>query len=185
MPTSGPPMPFREYTVNRHGWAESYSSDQPLGYVFALPELANIVFLAVERIIRLEFGVRLPTAAAELAKRDWDSLQTLKRTLSAKGYYKDAPYDLRPFPERLNRADVISIIARFETKLAAYQSPQTDGASSKATLSQKILGWLKQFDTDDHIDCALNILENFRMLNREDTVSCVRAFIAQHPRFSG
>jgi len=185
MPTSGPPIPFREYTVNRHGWAESYSSDQPLGYVFALPELANIVFLAVEKIIRLEFGVRLPPAAAELAKRDLDALQGLKRTLSSRSYYRDAPYDLRPFPARLNRADVISTIARFETKLAAYQTPQTDSAPSRATLSQRIISWLKQFDTDDHIDCALKILENFKMLNREDTVSAIRVFIAQNPRFSG
>jgi HD superfamily phosphohydrolase len=185
MPTSGPPMPFREYTVNRHGWAESYSSDQPLGYVFTIPELADLVFLAVEKIIRLEFGVRLPPTAAELAKRDASSLQRLKRLLSKRGFYKDAPYDLRPLPERLQRADVTSIVSRFETKLAAYQSPQTEPVANRGTLGQRIFYWLKQFDNDDYVDCALHILERFRMLTREDTVNSLRAFIARNPRFAG
>lgn len=185
MPTAGPPMPFREYTVNRHGWAESYSSDQPLGYVFAIPELADIVFLAVEKIIRLEFDVRLAPTAAELAKRDAVSLQKLKRLLSKRGFYKDAPYDLRPLPERLQRADVTSIIARFETKLAAYQVPQTEPNPTRGSLGQRIFYWLKQFDTDENIDCALCVLDNFRMLTREDTVNALRAFIAGGSRFAG
>jgi hypothetical protein len=185
MPTSGPPMPFREYTVNRHGWAESYSSDQPLGYVFAVSELANFVFLAVEKIIRLEFDVRLPPAAAELAKRDGETLKEIKRALAQRGFYKDAPYDLRPTPSRLDKADVTSIIARFELKLAAFQSPQIEATTAKGPLDQRIFHWLKQFDSDEHIDCALHVLEAFKMLTREDTVSAVRAFITKNPQFSG
>jgi HD superfamily phosphohydrolase len=186
MPKSGPPMPFREYTVNRHGWADSYSSDQPLGYVFASPELANCAFLAVEKIARTEFGVRLPTAAVELAKRDGNGLQAIKRTLSDRGYYQGTPFDIRPNAQILTTAGIHQAIQQFEKKLAAYQEPQiAEPTITKPALYQKIFNWLKQFETDEHIECAAMVLNNFRMLTREDTVSALRAFVAQNQKFIG
>ncbi len=148
-----------------------------------MPELANFVFLAVEKIIRLDFGVKRPPAAAELAKRDAETLKEMKRALAQRGFYIDAPYDLRPTPSRLDKADVTSTIARFEIKPAAYQSPETDMVPAKGPLSQRIFHWLKQFDGDEHIDCALRLLEAFKMLTREDTVSAVRTVIANNSRF--
>ena len=117
LPSSGQPVPFREYMVNRTAWAESYLTDQPRGYVFAAPALADYVYIAVEKLVRQRFNVCLPDSAKEASKRDPQKIGVIKQQLAAKLYYRDVPVDIRPVPDRLLRADVSGIVDHFQCDL--------------------------------------------------------------------
>ena len=185
--TNGPPMPFREYTVNRTAWADSYLSDQPKGFIFSPPDIADAVFIAVEKLLRTTYNAKLPVSALEVSKRDGSRIERAKRTLESRNYYRGVPFDIRPIPERLQRADVSAEIMKFDQLRAAYQEPQSSTANVNTDVldSERTKAWLRQFGTDQHVDCALRLLANFRMLTRTDTVNAIRTFIDRHPDFRG
>lgn len=187
LPSKGAPIPFREYIVNRSSWADSYLSDQPKGYIFCPPDIADAVFIAVERLVRVEFGVRLPLSAMELSKRDANLIEEHKRTLLSKGYYRSTPVDIRPIPQRLRRADVPGIVSRFDGRVrSAYQEPKGNEESIRFEPPEsRTLMWLRQFDNDQHVDCALRLLDNFRLIQRSDIIQALKAFIHKFPEFKG
>lgn len=187
MPPSGAPLEFRNYLVNRTAWADSYLSDQPAGYIFADEDLADLVYIAVERLLRIDHQIRLPASAVEASKRNEEVLQGLKRSLAEAGYYRDAPFDIRPLPGRLSHADVARGIAEFLPKLEAYQAPVrvSEEGQEDGTPDAKVSAWLRQFDEDDDVECALRLLGSLRMISRRDTVNAIRTFITQHPEFEG
>ena len=129
----------------------------------------------------------MPPAAIELSKRNISELEKIKKKLAVRGFYNATPYDIRPFVGRLRRADVSGVIQEFAKKLAAHQEPQTEPPDRNAALplERKIENWLRQFDDDDHVECALQCLSAFCMITRADTVAAVRAFVALHPEFTG
>lgn len=187
VPSTGKPMPFREYTVNRAAWADAYLTDQPAGYIFSPPEIADAVYLAIERLIRTQHGVRLPTSSLEASKRAPADIEKAKRQLSEAAYYRGVPIDLRPVPTRLSRGDVPGRVSKFAAIRAAYQEPEDRRLVEFSGLSneERIHTWLRQFDRDDHIDCALTLLDNFLMLTRNDTVSALKSFVDGNKRFRG
>jgi deoxynucleoside triphosphate triphosphohydrolase SAMHD1 len=187
MPASGRPIPFREYVVSRNAWAAAYMSDQPVGFVFAPSELADLTFIAVEKLVRIKYGVKLPASALEASKRRSSVIQDLKRCLGESDFYKDVPFDLRPEPERLGRADIRLIVETFTQQLHKYQRPE-DGTSQSIqlkTAGQHVHSWLAQFQTDSNVECALRVLKRFRMIERSDTIAAIRKFIEQNPLFKG
>lgn len=188
LPKSGEPLEFRNYLVNRTAWADSYLSDHPAGYVFANEEIADIVYVAMERLLRERHEVRLPSSAVESSKRDEDGIQELKRRLAAVGYYRNAPYDIRPLPARLTHADVTRAISEFQPKLEAYQAPvgQQPRASASGERADLIAGgWLRQFDLDDDVECAVRAMQRLRMIGRRETVDAVSRFITDNREFEG
>lgn len=187
MPPSGKPIAFREYTVNREAWSASYLSDQPAGYIFCHSGIADFVYLAMERLSRIQFNLRLPPSAIEASKRNSDTILELKRKLHANLYYSDAPYDLRPEPKRLLMADVPNALSQFSTHLSAYQEPTTESTQDATSLDviERTRNWLRQFDDDDHISCALHILSRFRLITRRDITRALRLFIKENKEFSG
>jgi hypothetical protein len=166
---------------------DSYTSDQPDGYVFAPMELADTVYLAMEKLLRIKYGVRLPPSALEASKRDLSSIQARKLALGRLGYYSDAPFDLRPMPTRLGLADAEMTIDRFASVVGTYQEPQTAPVSSVRMLRprDRVIEWLRQFESDEHVDCALRCLDAFRMVGRSDTVNALREFVSTYPEFYG
>lgn len=188
MPPSGKPSPFREYHVNRGAWADSYLSDQPAGFIFCSPHIADLVYLAVEKLIRINYSQALPTSAIEVSKRDLNRISDIRQKLHESGYYKNVAYDLRPIPKLLNRADSCQIIDKFNLTLTRYLEPLHQeflGEQNGKPPKEKIFDWLRQFDNDNHIECALRLLENFRMLTRDDTVHALKKFIDENPSFKG
>lgn len=190
MPTSGKPVPFLSTVINKHGWAESYLSDQPSGYVFAPHALANIVYLSVERILRTRFDVRLPHSAVELSKRDPVTLENLRRTLSQRGAYKSVPFDIRPVPEALSNVAVVNSIELCEKKFASYlepqiAEPQQNPRDSERSWAERTTDWLRQFDNNDHVECAVKVLSAIQMITRNDTVESIRSFVRANPVFAG
>lgn len=188
LPKTGEPLEFRNYLVNRTAWADSYLSDHPAGYVFADEAIADIVYIAMERLLREKHNIRLPSSAAESSKRDEDAIQKLKRRLVKVGYYQDAPFDIRPLPERLAHADVVRAISEFQPKLEAYQAPigPEPRASASGAKHDLIAGnWLRQFDRDDDVECAVRAMQGLRMIGRRDTVDAVSQFISHNREFEG
>ena len=186
LPVSGRPIPFRDYQVNRGAWADSYLTDQPAGYIFCPPALADSVFLAVERILREQYSVRLPFSALEASKRERGELEERKKQLSKVGYYNSAPFDIRPFPPRLRMVDAYQTEEAFKDVLAAYHEPTTGSEGDLVeTRRERIERWLRQFEDEDHVDCALRLLPKIKMLTRNDTVRAVRSFVNSNPKFQG
>lgn len=183
LPRSGRPAEFRDYMVNRTAWADGYLSDQPAAYVFADHDLADRVYVAMERLARVHYGVVLPDSALEASKRDAEDVSRLKRRLRDAGYYASAPYDLRPMPNRLEKADVTPIVERFSIVLNKYQTPDTHVGEKTLPSRQRCLDWLQQFDDDAHAECALRLLSHFRMIDRTDTVASLKTFIDGNPQF--
>ena len=187
LPSTGEPVLFREYDVNRAAWADSYMSSQGKGYIFAAPELADVVYLAVEKILRLEYEIRLPPSAMEAGKRNPSMLETLKRELMKLGYYRSIPVDTRPMPARLRRADVDGVVKKFDMMRRGYIAPSPVGTVGVAASNpdEQTMLWLRQFDDEDHIECALKVLHAFKILTRADTVAAIKTFIDQNPEFLG
>ena len=123
IPPTGEPLEFRDYLVNRTAWADSYLSDQAAGYVFCEDEIADLVFIGVESLLRTMHGVRLPSSALEASKRSEEVVQQLKWKLSKAGYFADAPFNIRPIQASLETASVLRAIDGFCPKLEAYQPP--------------------------------------------------------------
>jgi deoxynucleoside triphosphate triphosphohydrolase SAMHD1 len=184
---TGDPIEFKDYLVNRTAWADSYLSDQPSGYIFAEPQIADVTFVAIERILRVKFQISLPNSALEASKRNPVNIQKLKTRLNEVGYYNDAPYDIRPEPQRLHHADVARSIENFTHKYEIYQAP-VDAENDEIvppSANKMIRHWLRQFDSDDHVECAIRILDNLKMITRIDTVSAVSSFVKSNPSFAG
>ena len=183
LPVSADPIEFRNYLVNRTGWADGYLSDQPAGYVFSDQDIADATFVALERLLRVEHDIRLSASALEASKRDAQSIATLKRKLSDAGYFEDAPFDIRPSPERLGHADIARSIELFTPKFEAYQAPILAADAVRPIARDTIRLWLHQFSSDDDIECASKIIDSVRMIERRDTVSALRSFLIQNPAF--
>lgn len=185
IPNSGELLEFRNYLVNRTAWADSYLSDQPAGYVFADEELADATFIAMERLMRTDYEVRLPPSALDSSKRDDEKLNQLKKSLQTVGYFADAPFDIRPLPARLEHADIARSLKTFGPKLKTYQAPVSTEKAAQVSPEAAVRNWLRQFDNDDDVECATRLLDFLRMIEREDTVKAVSAFIRKHPEFHG
>jgi HD superfamily phosphohydrolase len=183
--TTGRPIEFKDYLVNRTAWADGYLSDQPAGYVFADATIADFVYVAVERLLRINHGITLPPSALDMSKRDSDNILALKGKLKAQSYYLDAPYDIRPEPSRLAHADVARAIAEFVPKFEIYQPPvdSNNRGGPNEDAKSAIKHWLRQFDSNDDIECAVKILGAMRMIGRSDTVAALTAFIRSEPSF--
>ncbi|WP_183568958.1 phosphoribosyltransferase-like protein [Methylorubrum rhodinum] len=187
LPADGPPMSFREYTVNRQVWASSYMSDQPAGFIFTTDKYANFAYIAVEKLLRESYGVILPDSALELSKRDRSKIEEIKFTLMRGGYYRNSPHDLRPTPERMRKVDIANAIDRFVVKRSIYQEPQdveSRAYGSGLTGKERTHGWLRQFESDEHIECAVKVLDSFKILTRSDTTNALKNFISENPEFN-
>ncbi|MBO9687085.1 MAG: HD domain-containing protein [Mitsuaria chitosanitabida] len=182
--SSGTPMLFRNYTVNRSGWAEGYLTDQPKAFVFSPAHLADYVYLAVEKLVRRRFGVTLPVTALEVSKRSASIVAELKQKLTLAGYYRNAPYDIRPMPPRLEMADMAANLTKLATTFAKCSNFQ-QRFPEDLPAHHHIQAWLRQFDNDAHVDCALTVLNSIRVIGRDDLVKALKKFINAHPEFRG
>lgn len=49
----------------------------------------------------------------------------------------------------------------------------------------RTIAWLRQFDNEDHVDCALKLIEAFRVITRSDTIDALKSFIQANEAFRG
>jgi hypothetical protein len=89
-------------------------------------------------------------------------------------------------PKRLERLDVQGVLDRFVARGMIFQEPQTFPAQNASLpLRDRAAAWLRQFDDDDHVDCALRLLDQFQFIGRAETVTAVRTFVDMNPSFRG
>ena len=176
----GPPvMPFRDEYAETPGWSNAYLLTRDTGYVFTIDEFALPVYLAMEKLVRMQFGVRSPESMLPYAKQGIDAVLQAKRELAKAGFYDDAPYDIRPVPPAFENADFPSRLARVRNALEHYQGPVYEAQERKRSTvmsGERIEAFVQQFGAE-HADEALAMLERLQVVGREQLVDGVRSFL--------
>jgi deoxynucleoside triphosphate triphosphohydrolase SAMHD1 len=173
------------YLMRARGhWVERYMIGQPKAYIFCPANIADAVFLAVEKIVATKYRAVLPSTAAEASKRSEEVLLELRRKLPA-AHWNGLPFEIRPQPRPLERADAHKIIGAFSKLRQQYQEPKApDGEPSSGRMAlERTNLWLRQFETDEDADCALFLLSQFKLLNRNDMTQGLSGFLSQHKAF--
>jgi HD superfamily phosphohydrolase len=189
IPKVGSPLQLSLYMKVQGNWVEQYMVDQPRAYIFSPTDIADIVYIAIERIVRKHYEFKLSGLIAESSKRDKKTLQACKKSIPPE-HWRGIPYDIHPPIERLQMADIDGAIQRFDRKRSSYQEPeelvQIDSRSAHSIpKNERTMIWLQQFGSSDHADCALHLLDCFKVLTREDTTNTLRAFLRQNKSFQG
>jgi HD superfamily phosphohydrolase len=172
-------MPFRDEYAETPGWSNAYLLTRDTGYVFTIDELALPVYLATEKVLRVQFGIRSPASMLPYAKQSSSVIAETKRKLSSAGYYEDAPYDIRPVPPAFSTAAFPSRLERVRAALEHYEGPVYEAQERKRSTVMspaRIQAFVQQFGTE-HADEALTMLQGLRVVGRERLVDAVGAFI--------
>lgn len=174
----GRPFQLSWLMKRRGNWVELYMRGQTRSHVFSPAELADVVYVAVERVVHRQYGAVVPRTALETSKRNGKEITALKRKLPPQ-WWRGFPFELRPTPERLERSDVQNRIREFDELCASIHMP----GPSRAKNATKT--WLRQFETEDDVECALMALGKFKVLTAQDTVAAVRTFVENNPELLG
>ncbi len=168
---------FKVEYAETMGWTEAYLTTRDISYVFTVEELAPYVFLAAEKMLRSEYGARVPKSMLSAARQSPDDIEGLKRRLVSLGYYEKDHGDLLPVPLRLQRLDAADVIDGVVMRLQGYEGPVRLGQPlGKLSLNQRdrVVDWLKQFDNDDDINSALEMVQKVRLVGRREVVVSLR-----------
>lgn len=188
IPAVGEPVQLSAYMKGAEkNWVDLYVADQPKVYIFCPSDISYEVFVAAERLIRTKYNVVLPERIAESSKRKKELLNECKRKIPPE-LWRGIPFDISPMPSRLMGTDVNQKIQAFDQMRFMYQEPESpDWLSDDQRISiskdKRTKAWLKQFRTDEHVNCALHILKKFRMLSRENTIEAISSFLTARPAF--
>lgn len=186
IPPSQKSYQFSELLSVRGSWLDHYNAGQPRDHVFSPPDIADTVYIAFERVARIDYGVRLPESSIEASKRDSKQIDSLKRKLWEKGYWHHTPYDIRPVPACLKRAVVYKQLTPFYELRTKYFAPAGgDNPLSSRPVALATMEWLRQFDNDSHVACAMRLLTSVKMLDRDDLYQALKKFLEVHPEFKG
>jgi hypothetical protein len=180
------PYQFSRSLAARDSWLDRYNAGQPRDYIFCPQGLADIVYVAFERMARMQHGVVLPDGSLEASKRNPSKVRDLKKRLKPHGYWKKTPYDIRPEPDSLRQPDLSRVLRSFYDLRARYLAPVRGDVELRQTdIETETRDWLRQFDDDDHIKCALQLLPKILMLDRDGLHRTLSEFIGAHPDFKG
>lgn len=180
------PYQFAKALSARDSWLDRYNAGQPRDYIFCAPNLADVIFVAFERVARIQYNVELPDGSLEASKRKPSNIRDLKRELIQHDYWKNTPYDIRPVPECLMRPDVPRLLKPFHDLRTKYLAPAQDGAVRRdADIESETRDWLRQFDDENHVKCALRLLPKVMMLDRNHIYKALETFVTQHNEFRG
>ncbi|WP_382161554.1 hypothetical protein [Hydrogenophaga sp. ANAO-22] len=175
---------FSELLSARGSWLDHYNAGQPRDHIFCPPEIADAVFVAFERVVRTLYGVKLPESSIEASKRKSKNVDDLKRKLWSHGYWNGTPYDIRPVPSRLNRADVGVQLKSFYDLRTKYLMPAGEENVRRArAVAVDTYEWLRQFDDDNHVTCAMRLLASIEMIDRDDLYQALVRFLQEHAEF--
>jgi len=159
-------------------WVDQYLRGQTTAaYIFSTPELADSVYVAIERIASRDYGAQFPRGTREASRRDKDSVTALRNAMPQESWHGIA-WSSRTHPRILDAPHTQRRIAALEKKLATVR---TTSAVERASVHE----WLLQFETNLHIRCALSVLEGLKIVDRVDTEKSVGAFFDAHPEFQG
>ena len=175
-------QPLSDSWRSRGSWVRQYLFGEPEVYLFCPEAMANAVFIAAERLLS-KTQTLLPPGCIEASKRDLRTLNTYKLGM-APDAWRGFPHRVRPTPKRLARlGETLRTLEIGLTKVSPEPAAGLDGKPQK--LGQTIHNWLQQFETDDHVECAIKLIERLDVLTRNETRDALRAFFTDHPEFVG
>lgn len=179
-------LPYKDLTVNRVAWADAYNFSSASAHIFCPREISEACFIATEKIARTDYNVITPPSAVELSKQNGEKIIDLKHTLDRAGYYAGVPYDIRPTPRRLEMADVESFLDEMTKKFSSIEEPALPHTERRpADFRGRLWAWLSQFREDAHVECAMHVIRETKVLRREDTKAALLGFLSKHPEFRG
>jgi HD superfamily phosphohydrolase len=180
-------VPYEQLSrSNQSAWADAYGFSDASALVFSRRELACSVYIAGEVVLRKEYGIILPSSAMHIGKQSETEIEAQKHRLDAKGYYDGKPFDVRPAPRRLKRADLASFLDEMQAKFSEIAEPLLAETGRRPTaLRDRIESWLAQFRTDAAVDASMKLLRSVRILERQDTKDALLKFAEDNPGFRG
>lgn len=176
---------FQDDSGESKSWADAYVQVRDLGYIFGPAPLTPYIYLAAERVVREQYGVRVPPSMVDYSKQNSDRIDAVRGDLAEAGYYDGAAPDLKPIPDRLTKADVRVILARQTDRFAGYEGPSVKGEKGVHIVPARIEAWLRQFEDDDLVDAALRVVQAIHIVGRADVVASLGTFVESNPEFKG
>lgn len=169
------------------GWADAYINTHDIGYIFCPKVFSDVVYLASETMVRLDFNVRTPHSMMVYAKQDDKRLDGMRRDLEAAGFYDEMPWDLRPMPKILTRGDSTRRVQGIVDRLAGYHGPvdigrETGKVDDGYLNRERVKDWIRQFP-GEMAEPALLCLENLKLIDRALINSALLRFLELHPSF--
>lgn len=181
LPPSKHPYMLRETWEGADNWVDQYLRGQPTTYVFSTPELADAVYVALERLADRSFKAELPSGTVEASKRSKKDIRTLKQQATEVGFWHGHSWTIRPKAAIFDLIPIRKRIDAVAKKLIKVSTASVDGAVPDRT--DATYRWLEQFETDQHIQCALKSLELLQVVERDVTEKALGSFFAQHQEF--
>lgn len=181
LPPNKLPYMLRDTWEGGDNWVDQYLRGQPTVYVFTSPELADAVYVAIERLVDRSFNSALPSGTLAASKRDKKAIKDLKLRTAKPGFWHGHSWDIRPRTAVWSSARIHERIQDVAFKLNKVETiPQED---RRGDLRDATYRWLMQFETDNDIECALTMLECFEIVNRVKTAAAFAALFKAHPAF--
>lgn len=157
---------FRDQAVEVGHWAEAYLLTREIAFVFTPRDIAPATFLAAEKIIRRDYGIRLPESMLRYAKASTIDIGRLRKQLTDAGYYHDAPRDLATPHPRLQKVDVERRFREASEALASLDFVQVDKGRLRA--------WVRQFED---VEAAIDVATRIRVIGRNDLRIAIAGFL--------
>jgi hypothetical protein len=148
---------LRETWDGGDNWVDQYLRGQPTLYVFAPPELADAVYVAIERLVDRLFNSALPSGTLAASKRDKKAIKDLKLQTAKPGFWHGHSWGIRPRTAVWSTARIDERIHDVAFKLNKVETISLEGG--KPDLRDATYRWLEQFETTNDIECALTMLE--------------------------
>lgn len=183
LPPSKLPYMLRDTWEGGDNWVDQYLRGQPTVYVFTSPELADAVYVAIQRLVDRLFNSALPSGTLEASKRDKKAIKDLKLRTAKPGFWHGHSWDIRPRTAVWSSAGIHKRIRDVAFKLNKVETISLEGG--RPDLRDATYRWLEQFETDNDIECALTMLECFEIVDRDKTTAAFTALFKAHPAFEG
>jgi HD superfamily phosphohydrolase len=181
LPFSKLPYMLRETWDGGDNWVDQYLRGQPTLYVFAPPELADAVYVAIERLVDRLFNSALPSGTLAASKRDKKAIKDLKLQTAKPGFWHGHSWGIRPRTAVWSTARIDERIHDVAFKLNKVETISLEGG--KPDLRDATYRWLEQFETTNDIECALTMLECFEIVNRQKTTAAFTALFKAYPAY--
>lgn len=181
-PSGRAPYKLSDHWGVEDNWVSQYLRGQPTTYLFASADLADTVYVAFERLADRR-KAKLPSGTLEASKRTKATILELKRSAKAPGFWHGHSWSIRPnapFWEQPTIDRRITDVALKLNKVSTVQSEEGLPDRREATYR-----WLKQFERDRDIECALKMLEQLQVVDRDKTSEAFHDFFVDHPEFRG
>lgn len=176
---------FEDEAPETTQWARAYHQTRESAYIFAPPELADVVALCAEKVVRQRFGVRLPALSLHGSRSSPSDLVEERRLLDDAGFYASSPLDLRPEPACLSRGDSPAKLAAVASRLHGYFPPFVEPTrAGRDQFDPRVVeDFVTQFATDTAIEAALEVLGGIELIRRQDIVSPIFRFLDERPEY--